>query len=223
MYGDVTVFSAVILSTILMGLSCGTGCSPAIGALLSSYVLNLDGNTKKSVKTFILFFVGKMIAILLVCIISSLIGTMFVEEKGYFGKYKTDMLMPVFLIINGIYMMIKIYKEYKNKGCNSCKKNCSNNEKYYSVSPFAGGFLYGLTPCMPLIIISGYAINLSLIKGIILGMIFSIASAFSPIIIILVIMKLLAVNMIKDTPYSYKIVRIMISIFLIIIGTKLLI
>ena len=54
-------------------------------------------------------------------------------------------------------------------------------------------------------------------------MIFSIASAFSPIIIILVIMKLLAVNMIKDTPYSYKIVRIMISIFLVIIGMKLLI
>lgn len=62
------------------------------------------------------------------------------------------------------------------------------------------GFGYVISPCAPLILITGYAATLPLTFEVVLGELFSIASTISPVIIIMLLLGVLAKEMNKVIP-----------------------
>lgn len=62
------------------------------------------------------------------------------------------------------------------------------------------GFGYGISPCAPLILITGYAATLPVPFAAVLGAVFAAASTVSPVIIIMVLSGVLAKGMNKEIP-----------------------
>lgn len=213
-------FLAYLAGAVIMGTSCGTGCSPAISLFLSSYVFHADGDTKKSLLAFLKFFVGKAAAVILVCLAAAGIGSVLIGENGYFGQYKLTFLMPLFLICTGVYMLRKCWREFSKKGCGHCSGECHHGtpDRFQNVSPLIGGFLYGLTPCAPLIILAGYAVSMPILKALVIGVVFSMSCTISPLFLMLVLMKLVAVKMRSEVPAFFNIMKIALSAAVLIIG-----
>lgn len=214
---EITSFVSCLLSSMVMGISCGSGCSPMISIFLTGYVVRAEGNTQKTWRVFAKFFLGKALAVLLVCMTASLVGELFVNEDGYFGKYKFSFLMPAFLIISGIYMLVECISRERKKECSACG-SCRKENKITNASPLIGGFLYGLTPCAPLIIISGYALTMFLWQALLLGIVFSITCTVAPFILICVITKLVVNKMHEEVPKMFGLVRYGTYGFIIITG-----
>lgn len=215
-----TGFFAYLTGAIIMGMSCGTGCSPAISLFLSSYVFNVEGDTKKSLLAFANFFIGKASAVLLVCLAASVIGNVLIGENGYLGKYKLSFLMPLFLIVTGLYMLRKCWNEYRHKGCGHCSKECCHtpSDKFQNVSPLIGGFFYGLTPCAPLIILAGYAVTMPVLQALTISAVFSLSCTVSPLLLMLMLTKLVAVKMHSEVPQLFRFMKIILSAAVLVMG-----
>ncbi|RDU24998.1 hypothetical protein [Anaerosacchariphilus polymeriproducens] len=218
---EITGFTSCLLSSIVMGLSCGSGCSPMISMFLTGYVVQAEGDSQKTGRVFVRFFMGKALAVLIVCLTASLVGEIFVNEGGYFGKYKFTYLMPIFLIISGIYMLMECIRRSGKKECSTCG-SCKRDNRITNVSPLIGGFFYGLTPCAPLIIISGYALTMFLWQALILGIVFSITCTLAPFVLIFIITKLVMNKMQEEVPKMFGFVRYGIYVMIIITGVIML-
>lgn len=216
-----TTFTASLISAVMMGLSCGTGCSPSIGTFLSTYVLHAEGDTKQSIYAFLSFFAGKAGAVILVCLIASLTGNAIVESGGYFGKFDIAFLMPAFLILSGGYLIRCCINDFRYAKCNSCGGCCGgkrNIQYIQELTPMIGGFLYGLTPCAPLILMAGQSVSLPLFQSLLLSAVFSMACTFSPLILMLCFMKLIASKMIYEVPKLFGMIKFCMSIVVFAIG-----
>lgn len=260
-----TPFLASLLGAVLMGMSCGTGCSPAISVFLSSYIFHAEGDSRVFAASFAKFFFGKTLAVLAVCSAAAAAGTSLLGESGYFGRYTLKYLMPAFLILMGIYLLHKCWSESQNKGCSHCAGHChsghiggSSNKadsrqqiigehaitgghaisgrhavtggrkvfgghrnlrkSLTDASPLFGGFFYGLTPCAPLILLAGYAVTLPLARALILGTVFSLSCMVSPLLFMLILMKLVVVKMKQESPGFLRLSKVMISAMVLIIG-----
>lgn len=178
-------FVACLAGAVAMGTSCGTGCSPAISLFLGSYVFHAEGDTKKSMGAFVKFFAGKAAAVILVCLAASVVGDFLIGENGYFHQYKLSFLMPLFLICSGVYMLRKCWLEHRHKGCGHCAGGChgGKTERFQDASPLIGGFLYGLTPCAPMIILAGYAVTMPLGQALAIAVVFGLSCTVSPLLL----------------------------------------
>lgn len=212
-------FATCLIGALSMGMTCGAGCSPAISLFLTSYVMKEEGKDTKGI--WFKFFMGKALAIILVCLTASLVGKVIVNEGGYLGKYAIDFVLPIFITLSGMYMMWDLYKKSKGQSCNHCKGCVQTTGK--QIAPLLGGFLYGLTPCAPMIWLVGYALSMSFLKVMILALVFSLASSCSPLIFLLIFSKLLTRHMKQDVPKLYH--RLQFAMFgsLIVMGGVMLI
>jgi len=213
-------FWGSLAGACLMGMSCGTGCSPAISIFLSSYVFHAEGNTRESLLAFLRFFIGKAVAILMVCAAASLLRIALVEQGGYFGRYKLSLLMPVFLILTGIYMLRRCIREMKGGGCDHCHGACRYGTKsqFTAAGPAIGGFLYGLTPCVPMVLLTGYAVTLPLPLSLLLGAAFSAACMISPLFLMMIFLKLVAFRMYREVPRFFTTTKAILSAGVLILG-----
>lgn len=215
-----TGFLACLVGAVVMGTSCGTGCSPAISLFLSSYVFHAEGDTRKSIGAFLKFFVGKAAAVILVCLAASVVGDLLIGENGYFHQYKLSFLMPLFLIGTGVYMLRRCWLEYRHKGCGHCSGGCcaESGERFQKVSPLIGGFLYGLTPCAPMIILAGYAVTMPLWEALTVAVVFSLSCTVSPLLLMLILMKLIAVKMQHELPTFFRVMKAVLSGAVLVMG-----
>lgn len=218
-----TLFGATLMGAVMMGLSCGTGCSPAISTFLSTYVLHAEGDTRKSFGAFAGFFSGKAASVIGVCLAASLTGTAIVESGGYFGCYDLAFLMPVFLILSGLYLIRRCVQELRGEKCDHCGGCGHKKAKLHGSSPLIGGFIYGLTPCAPLVMMAGYSVSLSAFRALVLGTVFSMACTVSPLLLMLFFMRLIAYKMLQEVPKLFQIIRLLMSIAVACIGVVSLI
>ncbi len=217
-----TTFVSCLIGSLAMGLSCGTGCSPAISLFLSAYVVRCKGDTRRSLVSFAQFFLGKAGAVLLVCLTAALTGQTILNADGYLGKYSLGFLMPAFLAGTGIYMIWELARG--RDGCHSCHScgGCNNKETPVDRAPVVGGFIYGLTPCAPLVILAGYALAMNFGQAMVLAVLFSIASAFSPLLLMMLFMKLVVTRMQDEVPKLLIALRWVLSIVVAVLGIYLL-
>ncbi len=215
-------FAATLLGAVTMGLTCGAGCSPAIAMFLGNYVVQAEGEQKKTLTVFGLFYGGKAAAVLLVCTVAALVGSAVVNADGYLGRYDLDSIMPIFLLVSGLYLLYQCLIEHKKYGCKECKK-CGKRSSYLKYSsPFLGGFIYGLTPCAPLVLLAGYAVTLPFWQAFLLGVVFSVACSVPSLFMILVFAKLLVVKIKQEVPSLLQALKYMMSAAVAGVGAYLL-
>lgn len=221
-----TGFIGYLLGSIAMGMTCGTGCSPAISLFLSNYVFQAEGDTKGSMRAFLRFFIGKASAVMIVCLAASYVGNVLIDAGGYLGRYQLRYLMPGFLILTGIYMLRKCWIQYRHKGCAGagCSGHChtpapaASEDRLQNASPLIGGFLYGLTPCAPLVLLAGYAVTLGAHQALILGAVFSVSCMVSPLLLVMVLMKLVVVRMRSEVPAFFQLAKAFMSAAVLVMG-----
>lgn len=229
-----TGFIGYLIGSIAMGMTCGTGCSPAISLFLSNYVFQAEGDTRRSMLAFLRFFLGKAAAVVLVCLAASYVGSALIDAGGYLGRYQLRYLMPGFLILTGIYMLRKCWLQYRHKGCQSagCSGHChapvaagsasgetaAGEDRVQRMSPLIGGFLYGLTPCAPLVLLAGYAVTLGAHQALVLGAVFSVSCMVSPLLLVVILMRLVVVRMRSEVPAFFRIARAFMSAAVLVMG-----
>ena len=164
------VFSSIV-TALTIGLSCGSGCSPFISLFLSSYIISHSSGTKKAMTTFFSFFIGKVISVVLFCMIASCVGKCFVTENGYIGKINIRLIIQCLLCVIGIVLIIKWIFNEKNHQCDNCHKCNIKKKNSSNLYLFLSGLIYGATPCIPMVGILGYCavlpIKIALITGIV--------------------------------------------------------
>lgn len=209
-----------VLATVLsVGLGCGTCCSPAVSVFLSSYIITHAGGMKKSLLAFASFFIGKVIAVVLLCTLAALIGSQFIDATGYVGGVNLGLLMELAMIALGLVLIGKWVVDYKKianssnpaRSCSGCvgekkeNKNSTKGKNTKGLLPlFSAGLAYGASPCAPLLLILGVVATLPLATAVLVGGVFAAASTLTPVLLMVLLSGVLSGKIAKEIPQQLQ-------------------
>ena len=202
-----TAFLESLTAAASVGMGCGTCCGSGISAALYGYLTTHMKNMKQSFLGFIEFFLGKLIAVTALCIAASFVGGSIIDENGMVLGVKVGIIADTVMLIMGIWLLVGWIMERRGhkscKSCGGCKDGGSKKPEYKKSNHAAligMGISYGVSPCAPLILITGYAASLSCGYAALLGAVFALASTVSPMLFMLFISGVLAKKMYKEIP-----------------------
>ncbi len=176
------LLSQAIASAAAVGIGCGAGCGSSASAFLTTYILSEGKNLRYALSHVAAFHIGKLLAVIAVCVTGSLAGQAFIAESGELAGFPLRKLVSVVLVAAALWLLWTWAKE--RKGCKSCRR-CSGKSR--RVPSFAVGMAYGLSPCAPLLMVLGYSVLLPVHDALLLGTIFSLASSLIPAVFTLVL------------------------------------
>lgn len=199
---DMSLMFAAISTAIMVGLGCGSCCSPFISLFLSSYIVSHGNGIKSGLSSLLVFFIGKVTGITVLCVTASLIGKQFISEDGYIGTINMRLLGQIIISILGIILIIRWFiRQKKRAGCAECSHCGKDKQKKTDVfSVFLTGISYGITPCAPLIMMIGYSAALPVSISVVTGVTFGTASIAGPIIMLALISGVLSKKLLKELP-----------------------
>jgi sulfite exporter TauE/SafE len=221
-----TLFLQYLTSVISLGLSCGTCCSPLISVFLSAYTVTHARNVKRAMKIFFEFFLGKLTAIVLLCVFTSFLKRQWINEDGSIGNINMYYFVEISLLLLGVFLICRwIYQKKKQAVCRKCSQMCmahmetasSLEERENRWPPYAAGFIYGVYPCPPIMLLIGYALMLSIGKSIILATVFTIVSSFTPMLIMVFSAGILSKRMYEEIPKLIDWIRLICYILFVAI------
>ena len=187
-----------------VGMGCGTCCGSGISAALYGYLTTHTKDVKQSVMAFLEFFFGKFLAVILLCCAASLVGSNIIDDSGRVFGVKAAVIVDAVMLAMGIWLLAEWIRErlgyYNCKSCKSCKTEPIAEEKTHHGALIGMGFGYGISPCAPLILITGYAATLPVGFAAVLGTVFALASTISPALFIILFSGVLAKGMRKEIP-----------------------
>lgn len=221
---ELALLIPVLATALSVGLSCGTCCSPAVSVFLSSYIITHAGGIKKSLLSFLSFFAGKIIAVVLLCSLASLIGSQFIDEAGYVGDVNLSLIMELAMIALGLVLIGKWIVDYKQPAshCSGC-----SGEKKVPVKGLipllSAGFAYGASPCAPLIMMMGVATTLPFSTAVLVGTVFASASTLTPVLLMVLLSGVLSGRIAKEIPQQLQWFRLGSYILLILFSTAAMI
>ena len=197
-----------ILSALSVGTGCGTCCGSSAGVLLSTYIMTHTDSVKKSLLSFVTFYAGKIIAVVILCTVCAVFGANVLAEVPFFSSAWMERVVNLIMIGMGVYFIIKWIAEQKgHKQCKAAEKNTERNKKR-TLPLFVAGLAYGISPCAPLILIACLCMTLPIHCAIITGAVFALSSAISPMLLVLLLTGVLTPNMHREIPGMIKWVRL---------------
>ena len=223
-----------------VGMSCGTCCGSGISAFLSGYMMTHARSFRESLSGFVKFYLGKILAVVSICIATSLAGSRLMNDEGYIGQVPLIKVVDLCMIGMALWLLYDLWRERSGrKSCVRCshaetlkEKSGKNAEapcghegtkpsealskqyqgvrrnqasqyfdkKMSGTAIFLMGAGYGITPCAPLILIAGYCASLPFLYAAAVGTVFAIASAVSPMLILLLLSGVLAGRVYREIP-----------------------
>lgn len=190
-----------------VGMGCGTCCGSGISAALYGYLTTHARDLKQSMRAFLDFFFGKLLAVVMLCCLAALLGRSVLDSDGRLFGLRIAVIVDILMIGMGLWLLIGWLRErFGHRVCHSCG-HCStdvNNEPGME-KPSRGlllgmGFGYGISPCAPLILMTGYAATLPVGYAAALGGVFAAASTVSPALLLLALSGVLAGKMRREIP-----------------------
>lgn len=190
-----------------VGMGCGTCCGSGISAALYGYLMTHVKDIKQTLRAFLDFFLGKFLAVIGLCCIASIVGGNIIDETGSIFGIKSAAAVDTVMLAMGIWLLIGWIRERSgHKSCRSCNHCGSDTTKKQDTQKpnhaalISMGIGYGISPCAPLILMTGYAATLPLGYAALLGAVFAAASTVSPVLFMLLISGVLAGKMYKEIP-----------------------
>ena len=203
----ISLFFESITTAASVGMGCGTCCGSGISAALYGYLTTHTQNVRQSARAFFDFFFGKFIAVILLCCTASVLGGKILDENGRLLGVKVAVIVDAVMLLMGIRFLAGWISErrgrHKCKSCKACsqgKAEVLTEEKAHHGALISMGFGYGISPCAPLLLITGYAATLPLGLAAVLGAVFAGASTISPALLMMLLSGALAGRMRKEIP-----------------------
>ena len=219
-----TMLFESITAAASVGMGCGTCCGSGISTALYGYITTHVKNMKQTFRAFLDFFLGKFLSVILLCCIASIVGKNIIDDSGKLFGIKTAIVVDFAMLAMGIWLLIGWIRErYGNKDCktcNHCNTDTKNQSDIKNANPFAligMGIGYGISPCTPLILMTGYASTLPIGFAALLGAVFAVASTISPVLFMLLLSGVLAGRMYKEIPRYIIWFRLACYIMLIVL------
>lgn len=207
------MLSQALLSAAAAGVGCGSGCGSAASAFLATYILSEGRRLRDSFLQVAVFYFGKMLAILSVCISGAAIGKVLVNDSGIFSGIPLGKLVSAVILLAGLWLLLDWVKE--RRGCSGCH-HCPSTSRI--MPTFSVGLAYGFSPCAPLMMVLGYSVLLSVPEALILGIVFSLASSLIPALLTLTIAGVLSANISAQLGQYLPWFRLTVYIFYLIAG-----
>jgi sulfite exporter TauE/SafE len=137
----------------LLGLSTGAVCLAYCGPVLLPFIMGQGNTISKNAVSVSLFLTGRLVAYLIVGILSGLLGILFLQKLSHntllFGLIYS--LLAVLMMAYGFFRFREVCL-----GAKVAKGHASTNWQF--MVPLAGGFATGLNVCPPfLLAITGAA------------------------------------------------------------------
>jgi len=217
-----------IVTALSVGMGCGTCCGSGMSVFLFGYLTSHTGNMRRSVKAYLSFYLGKILAVTAVCAASSVLGRQILDDDGNIGNISIHFVVDLCMIAAGIWLTGKWIREKRHSSCERCNHCSGNSDKkkqpalteikngkinYFTLAFMGAG--YGISPCAPLIMMVGYAATTVWSAALITGCIFAAASAFVPMILLLVLSGVLSSKIQREIPQYMDIFRLLSYIILI--------
>lgn len=209
-----------------VGMSCGTCCGSGISAFLSGYLMTHARGFRESFAGFLKFYLGKITAVVSICLATSLAGSRLMDDAGYIGPIPLVKVVDLSMAGMALWLLYELWREKcGRKTCAHCShagaekalgkkaagKKASGalrendgvqcfDRKMSGPALLIMGAGYGITPCAPLILIAGYCASLPALHAIFVGAVFAAASAVSPMLILMLFSGILAGRMYREIP-----------------------
>lgn len=213
-------YGSPFLAAIVIGLSCGTGCSPIISVFMTSFVMGNSNSVKKGLLSFLYFFLGKTAVVIVLAFLSALFGSAILGKSGKLLGFDLKLVLDIFLILTGLILALKMLVQKKKDGCKECSSCGSIHGKLEKdkkgLAVFAIGAAYGITPCAPLLLVLALASLGSPLSSFPLSVLFSIASSISPLILLAAMAGFFSKKMHEEIPQFIKyfqLISFMVFIF----------
>ena len=212
--------SGILLSGVAaacsVGMGCGTCCGSGISAFLAGYLMTHAQNFREALSGFFKFYLGKILAVVSICLMTSLAGSRLLSDEGYLGQVPLAKVIDLCMIAVAFWMLYDLLLEKSGrKTCAHCSRAGAEEEtntvmrtpdtqnfkkKISGAAVFLMGAGYGITPCAPLILIAGCCATMPFAHAAVVGAVFACASAVSPMLIMLLISGVLAGRMYLEIP-----------------------
>ena len=207
-----------------VGMGCGTCCGSGISAFLFGYLTTHTKGIRQSVRAFLSFYLGKVMAVTALCLAASLLGTQLLDERGILFGINVHLATEIVMGGMALWMIIGWIRARKKKGCTSCG-HCQEPHPAGEYSEQGGkastlmlwtmGCLYGISPCAPLILMLGYAVTMPAYAAALTGTVFALSSTIVPTVLLLVLSGILSPKIIKEMPEYLDWLRLAVYILLL--------
>ena len=112
-----------------VGMGCGTCCGSGISTALYTYITTHVKNMKQTFRAFLDFFLGKFLAVILLCCVASVIGENIIDDSGRLFGIKIGLIADAGMLVLGFWLLFGWIRERQgNKGCKSCS-GCNDTDK----------------------------------------------------------------------------------------------
>ena len=110
---------AVTASSV--GMSCGTCCGSGISAFLSGYMMTHARSFRESLAGFFTFYLGKILAVISICLATSLAGSRLMDDAGYIGPIPLAKVVDLGMIGMALWLLYELWREKSGrKTCAHC-------------------------------------------------------------------------------------------------------
>ena len=200
-----TLILESVTTAASVGMGCGTCCGSGISAALYGYLTTHARDMKQSLRAFLDFFLGKLLAVVALCCAAALLGRSVLDAEGRLFGVRVAVLVDVLMVGMGVWLLAGWLRERRGRSaCKSCghcgAEGAERMEKPSRAALLGMGFGYGISPCAPLLLMTGYAATLPLGAAAALGGVFAAASTVSPALLLLLLSGALAGRMRREIP-----------------------
>ena len=204
-----------------VGMGCGTCCGSGISVFLSGYLMTHAKNFRQSTKGFLSFYLGKLMAVMLICGTAAIVGARVLDKNGCIAGLPVKAMVDAAMISLGVWFLVRWVLEHK--GVHLCHGHCGDRASVSLHALLGMGIGYGVSPCAPLIMMAGYASTLPLGYALAVGGLFAVASAISPMLLMLLLSGVLAGRIYQEIPQYLAWFRLGCYVLVILFfGTDLL-
>ena len=217
-----TLLLESVTTAASVGMGCGTCCGSGISAAMYGYLTTHAKDLKQSLRAFLDFFLGKIAAVVALCCLAALLGRSILDAEGRLFGVRFSIFVDALMLGMGIWLLIGWFRERRDhSSCKSCR-HCGANAtepmgKPSRLALLGMGFGYGISPCAPLLLMTGYAATLPVGTAAALGGVFAAASTLSPALLLLLLTGVLAGKMRKEIPQFLTWFRLACYILLIVL------
>ena len=207
-----------------VGMGCGTCCGSGISAFLFGYLTTHTQGIRQSVRAFLSFYLGKVMAVTALCFAASLLGTQIMDEQGRIFGINVHLITEIMMGGMALWMIISWIRTRNRKECTSCGhckephtagEHSGQGSKANALMLWTMGSLYGISPCAPLILMLGYTVTMPAYAAALTGTVFALSSAIVPTVLLLVLSGVLSPKIIKEIPEYMDWFRLAVYILLL--------